>query len=170
MVHIFCYVGQLFIINVVYTMGTEHALATSCPVFVCATLHGEWTHARRRPYGPVYINLPGPCLRLTRPSEPVYNAATDSSVCAASDAAIVFSVCLSRPGLHQHTGPHRLHELFIGYEQVTAWVARFSFKLEAKYHQPPFALDGSMGRRTSRRHYSLVKFKSPVGRNHWPSC
>ena len=27
-----------------------------------------------------------------------------------------------------------------------------------------------MGRRTSRRHYSLVNFKSPVGRNHWPSC
>ena len=48
-----------------------------------------------------------------------------------------------------------LHELFIGYEQVTAWVARFSFKLETNYHQPPFALDGSMGRRTSRRHYSF---------------
>ena len=63
-----------------------------------------------------------------------------------------------------------LHELFIGYEQVTAWVARFSFKLEAIYHQPPFALDGSMSRRTSRRHYSFVNFKSPVGRNHWPSC
>ena len=63
-----------------------------------------------------------------------------------------------------------LHELFIEYEQVTAWVARFSFKLEANYHQPPSALDGSMGRRTSRRHYSLVNFKSPVGRNHWPSC
>ena len=63
-----------------------------------------------------------------------------------------------------------LHELFIGYEQVTAWVARFSFKLEANYHQPPFALDGSMGRRTSRCHYSFVNFKSPVGRNHWPSC
>ena len=27
-----------------------------------------------------------------------------------------------------------------------------------------------MGWRTSRRHYSLVNFKSPVGRNHWPSC
>ena len=48
-----------------------------------------------------------------------------------------------------------LHELFVGYEQVTAWVARYSFKLEANYHQPPFALDGSMSRRTSRRHYSF---------------
>ena len=48
-----------------------------------------------------------------------------------------------------------LHELFIEYEQATAWVARFSFKLEANYHQPPFALDGSMGRRTSHRHYSF---------------
>ena len=46
-----------------------------------------------------------------------------------------------------------LHELFI--EQIIAWVARFSFKLEANYHQPPFALDGSMGRRTSHRHYSF---------------
>ena len=27
-----------------------------------------------------------------------------------------------------------------------------------------------MGRRTSRRHYSLVNFKQPVGRDHWPSC
>ena len=28
-----------------------------------------------------------------------------------------------------------LHELFIEYEQVTAWVARFSFnKMEANYH------------------------------------
>ena len=46
------------------------------------------------------------------------------------------------------------HELIIEYEQVTAWVARF-FKLEANYHQPPSALDGSMSRRTSRRHYSF---------------
>ena len=28
------------------------------------------------------------------------------------------------------------------------------------YYQPPSALDGSMGRRTSRRHYSLVNFKT----------
>ena len=27
-----------------------------------------------------------------------------------------------------------------------------------------------MGRRTSRRHYSLVNFKQPVGRDNWPSC
>ncbi len=27
-----------------------------------------------------------------------------------------------------------------------------------------------MYRRTSRRHYSLVNFKQPVGRNHWLSC
>ena len=148
------FAGQLFIINVVYTMGTKHALATSCPVFVRATLHGEWTCARRRPYGPVYINLPGSCLHLTRPSEPVYSAATDSSVCAASDAAVVFSVRLSQPGLHQHTGSHRLHELFFGYEQVAAWVARFSFKLEANYRQPPSALDGSISKHTSPRHYS----------------
>ena len=66
---------------------------------------------------------------------PVYNAAADSSVGAATDDAVVSAVRLSRPGLHRHTGPHRLHELFIGYEQVTAWVARFSFKLEANYHQ-----------------------------------
>src|SRR4051812_43896280 len=52
-----------------------------------------------------------------------------------------------------------LREPFIEYEQVTAWVARFSFKLEANYHQPPSALDGSMGRRTSHRRYSLVKLQ-----------
>ena len=28
------------------------------------------------------------------------------------------------------------------------------------YYQPPSALDGSMGRRTSRRHYSLVKLQT----------
>ena len=44
--------------------------------------------------------------RTTCPSAPVYNAATDSSVCAASDVAVVFTVRLSWPGLHQHTGPH----------------------------------------------------------------
>ena len=56
-----------------------------------------------------------------------------------------------------------LHQLFIEYEQVTTWEARFSFnKLEANYHQPPSALDGSMSRRTSRRHYSLVNFNSQL--------
>ena len=34
-----------------------------------------------------------------------YNATADSSVCAASDVAVVFTVRLSRPGLHQYTGP-----------------------------------------------------------------
>ena len=29
-----------------------------------------------------------------------------SSVCAASDVAVIFFVHLSRPSLHQHTGPH----------------------------------------------------------------
>ena len=53
-----------------------------------------------------------------------------------------------------------LHELFIEYGQVIAWVARFSSnKLEANYHQPPSALDGSMDICTSRRHYSLVKLQ-----------
>ena len=28
------------------------------------------------------------------------------------------------------------------------------------YYQPPSALDGSMGRRTSRHHYSLVKLET----------
>ena len=67
-----------------------------------------------------------------------------------------------------------LQELFIEYEQITAWVARFFFQAKWRqiiiYYQPLSALGGSMGRRTSRRHYSLVNFKSPVGRNHWPSC
>ena len=45
-------------------------------------------------------------LRLTLPSAPTYYAAADSSGCAVSEAAAVFVVRLSRPGLHQHTGPH----------------------------------------------------------------
>ena len=51
---------------------------------------------------PVYINM----MWLTRPSAPVYNAAVDSSVCAASDAMVVFTIGLSRVGLYKHTGPH----------------------------------------------------------------
>ena len=50
----------------------------------------------------VYINM----MWLTRPSTPVYNAAADSCVCAASEVAVAFFVCLSRPGLHQHIRPH----------------------------------------------------------------
>ena len=44
--------------------------------------------------------------RTTCLSAPVYNAAAGSSVCAASDVAVVLVVHLSWPGLHQHTGPH----------------------------------------------------------------
>ena len=75
-----------------------------------------------------------PC-ELTRSSALAYNAAVDSSVRAASNIMVVFIVRLSRPGLHQHTGRTCLHELFIEYEQVTAWEARFSSnKYEANYH------------------------------------
>ena len=50
----------------------------------------------------VYINM----MWLTRPSTPAYNTASDLAICAASEATVVFAVCLWRPGLHQHTGPH----------------------------------------------------------------
>ena len=43
--------------------------------------------------------------RTTCPSELAYNATAGSSVYAASDVTVVFTV-LSQPGLHQHTGPH----------------------------------------------------------------
>ena len=43
---------------------------------------------------------------LTHPSAPVYNTAAGSSVWSTSDAEVIFSVRLLRPGLHQHTGPH----------------------------------------------------------------
>uniref|UniRef100_A0A453RSP0 Uncharacterized protein n=1 Tax=Aegilops tauschii subsp. strangulata TaxID=200361 RepID=A0A453RSP0_AEGTS len=69
-------------------------------------------------------------------------------------------LCCRPCGLVYINTPGRtcLHELFIEYEQVTAWLARFfSNKLEANYHQSPSTLDGSMDMRTSRRHYSLVK-------------
>ena len=51
----------------VYTMGTEHALATSYPVFVYAILHGEWMRARRRLYGPVYISSSGTAPAINSP-------------------------------------------------------------------------------------------------------
>ena len=72
-------------------------------------------------YGPVYINMiqlitpaidspvrtglqrRGRFIRLTRAAS---DAAAELSVRAASNAAVVFVVHLSRPGLHQHTGPH----------------------------------------------------------------
>ena len=61
-------------------------------------------------------------------------------------------------------GHTRLRELIIGYKQVTAWEVRFFFQKNWRqiimYYQPPSALDGSMGRRTSRRHYSLVKLQT----------
>src|SRR4051794_809284 len=44
--------------------------------------------------------------RTTCPSAPAYNATDGSFACAASDATVVFTVRLSRPGLYQHTGPH----------------------------------------------------------------
>ena len=100
------YAGYLVTTKVAHTMGTEHALATSCPVFVHAILHGEWMRARRRLCDPVYTSLLGPRLRLARSSVPAYKAAAESSVRAASDVAVVFAVRLSRLGLHQHTGPH----------------------------------------------------------------
>ena len=78
----------------VYTMGMEHTLATSCPVFVRITLHDEWTCATRRPYDPVYISLPGPRMCLTRPSVLAYNTVIDSSIYITSDVAVVFFVCL----------------------------------------------------------------------------
>ena len=53
----------------------------------------------------------------------------------ASDAAVVFIVRLSRLVYINTPGHTFLHELFIEYEQVTAWVARISFnKLEVNYH------------------------------------
>ena len=67
-----------------------------------------------------------------------------------------------------------LHELFIEYKASHSLGSPVflstNWRQIITYYPPPSALDGSMGRRTSRRHYSLVNFKSPVGRNHWPSC
>ena len=121
---------------------------------------------------PVRMVLPR--LRSTRPSAPAYNATAGSSVCVTSDVAVVFTVRLSWPGLHQHIGPHCLHELFIEYEQVTTWEARFSSnKLEANYH----VLSATVCTRwlNGQAHKSpplqvWLNFKQPVGRNHWPSC
>ena len=45
-------------------------------------------------------------IRTICPSAPAYNATAGSSVYVASDVAVVFTVHLSGPGLHQRTGPH----------------------------------------------------------------
>jgi hypothetical protein len=53
------------------------------------------------PRSPIYINI-----RPIYASAPAYKAAADSFICAASEVAVVLVIRLSRPGLHQHTGPH----------------------------------------------------------------
>ena len=56
-----------------------------------------------------------------------------------------------------------LHELFIEYEQVTAWVAQLlstKWRQIIIYCQSPSALDDSMSRCTSHRHYNLVKLQT----------
>ena len=115
-----------------------HRLTTSWPSLATAPAYNTVAVSRDRAGLQLRGRLSRPrrltTRRTTHPSAPVYNATADSSIRAASDVAVVSDVRLSRPGLHRHTGPHRLHEMFIGYEQVTAWVARFSFKLEANYH------------------------------------
>ena len=129
-------------------MGMEHVLATSCPVFVHAMLHGEWMRARLRLHDMVYISLLGPRPRLTRPSVTVYDIGADllrphrltvprpthlselplmlrSSLLSVSRSLVYINM----------PGRTCLHELFIEYEQVTAWVAKFSFnKMKANYH------------------------------------
>ena len=104
--------------------------------------------ARRRPCGPDYFDSPGPHPRLTRPSVLVYNTGADfprshrfkmSRPTHLSESPLMLRSSLSSVsrGLVYINIPGRtcLHELFIEYEQVTAWVARFSFnKMEANYH------------------------------------
>ena len=67
-----------------------------------------------------------------------------------------------------------LHELFIKYEQVTTWEARFSSnKLEANYHMLSAAVCTWMAQWTCAQVAIAtvwLNFKQPVGRNHWPSC
>ena len=112
--------------------------------------------------------------RTTCPSAPAYNTTAGSSDYAASDFTVVFTVRLSRPGLHQHTGPYFFWmSCLLSMSKSLLGKPGFlptNWRQIIIYYQPPSALDGSMGKCTSRRHYSLVNFKSPVGRNHWPSC
>ena len=104
--------------------------------------------ARRRPCGPDYFDSPGPHPRLTRPSVPVYNTGEDfprphrlttPRPTHLSGPPLMLRSSLpsvSRGLVYINTlGRTCLHELFIEYEQVTAWEARFSSnKLEANYH------------------------------------
>ena len=66
-----------------------------------------------------------------------------------------------------------LDELFIDYEQVTTWEARFSSnKLEANYHiLSAVVCTGWFNEQAHEsRNYNLVNFEQLVGRSHWPSC
>ena len=77
------------------------------------------------------------------------------------------------PPLHQHmrlTYCSPLRSILPPAPVYNAAVDSLSAPAYKLHPTHPSALDVSMGRRTSRRYYILVKFKQPIGRNHWPSC
>src|SRR4051812_35042620 len=94
--------------------------------------------ARRRPCGPNYFNSSGPSLWLTRPSGPVYNTGADfprphrlimPRPTHLSKLPLMLRSSVSHGLVYINTpGRTCLQELFIEYEQVTAWVARFFFQ------------------------------------------
>ena len=107
--------GELSITKWYYAMEMEarqHLLAqvvvvtqrTPAPAYNAVTVSRDRAglQCRGRPSRPRRLTT----RRTTCPSAPAYSATAGSSVCAASDVAVVFTVRLSRPGLHQHTGPH----------------------------------------------------------------
>ena len=131
--------------------GLPHRLTTPCPSLATTPAYNKEDNlpvrtGLQRPR-PVHLSVPPQMLRSYLPS-------------------------VSRGLVYINTpGRTCLHELFIEYEQVTAWEAGFlptNWRQIIMYYQPPSALDGSMDMRTSHRHYSLVNFKQPVGKNHWP--
>jgi len=113
----------------------QHPTTPHCSTDVCAQAAASVAQSTKttlrtaHPSVPVYNstdNSPVRHPRPTLPPAPAYNAAADSSVCAASDVAVIFTVYFSRPGLYQHTRPHLS-------ARRRCWMVQ-------------------MGRRTSRRH------------------
>ena len=140
--------------------------------------------ARRRPCGPDYFDSPGPHPRLTRPSVLVYNTGEDFprphrlttprsthvSVPSLKPRSSLSSV--SRGLVYINTlGRTCLHGMFIEYKASHNWGSPVVFQIGGKLSSTAVCTGWINGQaRKSPPLQFWLNFKSPVGRNHWPSC
>ena len=125
----------------VYTTDMEHRLI----IFRVGIIpHDEWMHTSCCPCGPVHISLLGSRLPIVNGRAQIaapeaWSTSTHRAIPVCMSYLLSMSKSLlGKPGF-----------LPTNWRQIIM------------YYQPPSALDGSMGRRTSRRHYSLVKLQTP---------